>query len=93
MSPSRVSVIAAIVLAIAAAFGPTTALTRGGGGVGAGAIGAGAIGGMGGGAGGGGLPPSITEPGWGREFPQDCYQRRLVHTQRGARWRWGWVCP
>jgi hypothetical protein len=92
MSPSRVKVIAAIVVASGAAFGPTTALARGGGGgIGAGAIGG--MGGMGGGAGGGGLPPSITEPGWGREYPQDCYQRRLVHTQQGARWRWGWVCP
>jgi hypothetical protein len=43
-------------------------------------------------AGGSKLPPSVTEPGWGKDSNYDCYQSRLVHTQNGLRWRRVWVC-
>jgi hypothetical protein len=38
------------------------------------------------------LPPSITEPGWGKDSNHDCYQSRRVHTQYGQRWQRMRVC-
>ena len=69
----------AVVLAFGTVVGATNALA-----------GMGGMGGMGGG--GGGLPPSITEPGWGKDSHQDCYRPRLVHTTHGLRWPRVWVC-
>jgi hypothetical protein len=90
MSGWRNTVACLVVALLAGTVGMTSAMARGGAGAGMGAFGGGAIGG--GGGGGSGLPPSITEPGWGRDVPE-CYQPRLVHTRHGAQWRRVWVCP
>jgi len=70
----------AIVLALSTGLGGTHAFARGGGAIG------------GGGGTGGGLPPSITEPGWGKDSGPNCYQSRRVHTEHGLRWRRVWTC-
>ena len=82
------------VLVVLAFFGATlttsNVLARGAG-AGVGVMGG--TGAIGGGGGGGGLPPSITEPGWGKDNPQDCFRSRLVRTHYGMRWRQVRVCP
>ena len=86
--------LAFLVFALLAAgvFTVAPATARGGAGAGVGAFGGGGVGGIGTGGGGPGLPPSITEPGWGRDVSQ-CYETRLIHTRHGAQWRRIWACP